>query len=245
LFDTKSGGQNPLATSGFSSPPGAIPGIAGLQLDAGFAPDYILFVNACSGTIYADHYTLATPSGGTKRYLGSGTVNDLDGFLSGGSNTHGLEVALNNSNKAGVTSSSAAGAATATSGFELAIPYADLGLAGPSGTVRLLAMLIRSDGKIGNQLLPGVNGPAVDLGYVPLDFGDLAGPQYVTIKLDPSAGDWDGDGDVDLTDYAAFAACQSPPLPSALAPGCSTFDRGGDLDVDLADFAALQRDFAP
>lgn len=67
-----------------------------------------------------------------------------------------------------------------------------------------------------------------------------------------SGGDFDGDGDVDLTDYAAFADCAtgsgSPPSPvnAAAVDLClAAFDSDGDMDVDLADFAAFCFLFSP
>lgn len=52
-------------------------------------------------------------------------------------------------------------------------------------------------------------------------------------------GDFDGDGDVDLTDYAAFPGCMGGPNVG-LGPGCEVFDFDGDLDVDTLDFAGFQ-----
>jgi len=58
-------------------------------------------------------------------------------------------------------------------------------------------------------------------------------------------GDWDGDGDVDLSDYAEFPGCISGPwqAPSFVMPsqGClDAFDFDADADVDLQDFAGFQ-----
>ncbi len=50
------------------------------------------------------------------------------------------------------------------------------------------------------------------------------------------AGDSDGDGDVDLGDYAAFAACLN-------GPTCEVFDFDSDDDNDLQDFSAFQNGF--
>jgi hypothetical protein len=53
------------------------------------------------------------------------------------------------------------------------------------------------------------------------------------------AGDADGDGDVELDDYASFAACMAGPEASPPAPGFDclvVFDYDDDGDVDLADF---------
>lgn len=58
-------------------------------------------------------------------------------------------------------------------------------------------------------------------------------------------GDLDGDGDVDLADFAAFAECLNGPDNSP-APTCSPdvdADLDGDGDVDLHDFATFQANF--
>jgi len=57
--------------------------------------------------------------------------------------------------------------------------------------------------------------------------------------LPPVPGDHDGDGDVDLDDYAEFPACMAGP-GGLLATGCSAFDFDGDDDVDLNDYMAFQ-----
>jgi hypothetical protein len=52
--------------------------------------------------------------------------------------------------------------------------------------------------------------------------------------------DCDGDGDVDLTDYANFATCLDGPSGARSETDCSCFDSDADGDVDLRDFARLQ-----
>jgi hypothetical protein len=58
-------------------------------------------------------------------------------------------------------------------------------------------------------------------------------------------GDSDGDGDVDLIDYAAFANCMNGPDQPPLQPtGCvEPFDADQDTDVDLSDAEAFTRQF--
>lgn len=53
------------------------------------------------------------------------------------------------------------------------------------------------------------------------------------------APDIDGDGDVDVSDFAGFQACfRGPEVPAK--PACACFDADGDADVDVADFAVFQ-----
>ena len=67
----------------------------------------------------------------------------------------------------------------------------------------------------------------------------------VTAVRPPVAADFDGDGDVDLSDFAHFQACfNGPNRPPALA-GCQPADLDGQGgDVDLADFSIFQGCFA-
>ena len=63
-------------------------------------------------------------------------------------------------------------------------------------------------------------------------------------------GDFDGDGDVDLDDYAVFAACLNGPEVSTPPAGCTPeeFDLAdllGDNDVDLGDFGEFCQAFSP
>jgi len=52
-------------------------------------------------------------------------------------------------------------------------------------------------------------------------------------------GDCDGDGEVDLDDFAELHSCVAGP-GGGLGPGCECFDNDGNGDVDLADFAWFQ-----
>ncbi len=61
-------------------------------------------------------------------------------------------------------------------------------------------------------------------------------------------GDWDGDDDVDIDDFARFPTCDSGPIgsPDWVMPSqlCrDVFDFDGDSDVDAVDFAAFQAAF--
>lgn len=56
-------------------------------------------------------------------------------------------------------------------------------------------------------------------------------------------GDFDGNGQVDLIDYAAFPACMTSPNGGPPPPACAPGDLDGDGDVDLRDFRRFQRRF--
>ncbi|MHC4091093.1 MAG: alpha-amylase family glycosyl hydrolase, partial [Planctomycetota bacterium] len=240
LFDTVPGGQNALITSGFPTPPNAIPSLDGTTMDAGFEPDILLFVNAWSGQFYADRFTLPTGSLGVKRYVGGADIGVADGTLSGGSNPYGMKLGLDNSNTAGVTDTDASGAATATSGLEGLLPYEDVNLDPASESVKVMVMMVRPTGEVGNQLLPGLGGGYANLGFSP-DLNDIPGQQFAEVSL-LIAGDYDGDRDVDLGDYSFFDDCLTGPDPAGpLTPGCEAFDFDTDVDVDLTDYGEFCR----
>jgi hypothetical protein len=57
------------------------------------------------------------------------------------------------------------------------------------------------------------------------------------------AGDFDGDGDADLADWAGMAGCLHGPGVLPMNSQCLVLDADQDDDIDLADVAAFQRDF--
>ncbi|TWT40388.1 Alpha-amylase precursor [Phycisphaerae bacterium RAS1] len=243
-FDSLAGGQNVLDTENVGDLPNGLAELHGLQFDAGFAPDRLYFINTFSAAIYVDAVTLPTGSGATKVYRGQGAVGDGDGLLSGGANPDGMQVAMNNSNTAGVTASSAAGAASATSGFELFVPYADLGIAfDPDAPIAVAAFVTQDDGSVSNQWLPGLGGGFGNLGLAP-NLNAIAGEQYA---LAPAIliGDTNCDGSVNVLDINPFTlAISDPPAYAQQYPGCpiQSGDVNGDGDVDVLDinpFAAL------
>lgn len=237
VFDTVPGGQQVLSTSNLGAPPAGLAQLDGLTFDVGFEADYMYFINLFGGNIFVDRVTLPTVGSSTKSYRGSGTVNDGDGILSGGSNPNGLQVAMHNSNAAGVTSTSAVEAATATRGFEMFVPFADIGVGGhPRGEGRLVAFILRQNGEVGNQWLPGLGGGWPNLGVAPDLAVNVPGDQFAVVSLD-LRGDGDGDGDVDADDYPFLFGCITGPNAGSVGPGCGIFDFEGDLDVDLEDMA--------
>ncbi len=229
LFDVAPGGQSVLNFGG-SSPPPAAPLLDGTTLDPGFLPDYLLYINNYQGTLYVDQYRLLTSGGVQKTYRGQGAVGDGDGFLSGGSNPNDMQVALDNSNTAGVTHLSAAGAHTATTGVEMILPLADLGLPPTfSGTIKTAAFAMRADGLVSNQWLPGLGGGAANLGPTP-NLTLVPGLQYMAVEI-ARPGDCNCDGFVDFNDIDAFVLALSDPAGYlAMFPNCP--GRARDVNGD-------------
>jgi glycosidase len=234
LMETASGGQNVLNMSPVVSPPAALPGLTGTVLDAGFAANTGYFVNCFSGSVFVDQVALSS-TGATKVYRGAGTVNSGRGTLTGGTNANGLLVAMDNTNAGGVTASSVAHAASATTGMEFVIPYADVGLpqdaASRQGrTVKVMAALVRGSGAFTNQVLPGVNFGSGELGVDP-SFASVPGQQFAMFAF--CAADFNGDGSVDFFDYLDFVAGFSEGVSAA------DFNRDGVVDFfDYLDFVA-------
>jgi hypothetical protein len=52
-------------------------------------------------------------------------------------------------------------------------------------------------------------------------------------------GDFDNDGDVDLTDYGTFLSCYNGPNQPPAGPSCDDADFEGDGDVDLSDYGVF------
>jgi hypothetical protein len=62
----------------------------------------------------------------------------------------------------------------------------------------------------------------------------------VTLVITPATGDFDGDGDVDLTDFMRFQTCFNGPNRPAAQENCTDTDMDTDNDVDLQDFLKFQ-----
>lgn len=77
------------------------------------------------------------------------------------------------------------------------------------------------------------------------DAGQMSGGTYTLTSgfwFRQVPGDCDYDGDVDLDDFAGFAACLLGP-GGGLGMDCNCFDLDGSGDVDLGDFAVFQEAF--
>jgi hypothetical protein len=224
-------GQDRLATAHLPSPPATLAALEGTQFDAGFRPDVLYHVNTIGGLVYVDHVSLPSTGLAVKTYRGSVALNAGRGVLGGGSNPEGIEVALDNTNTAGITGSSVAGAATATQGVEFRLPLAELGLpAGFTGSIGVAVCLQRASGPLSNQWLPGLPAGTADAGLA-ADLRQAAGLQFATITLGMT-GDFDGSGSVDAGDIGAlllvFGPCDACPE-----------DLDGSGEVDSGDIGSL------
>jgi hypothetical protein len=56
-------------------------------------------------------------------------------------------------------------------------------------------------------------------------------------------GDYNGDGYVDLDDFAYWGACMTGPGGGLAEPDCAAFDFDSDIDVDLLDFGGFMAAF--
>lgn len=86
-----------------------------------------------------------------------------------------------------------------------------------------------------SQSLELIDRAGSNIGETPLTtpIGSLAGEASVAL-----VADLDGDGDIDLLDYAILQRCFTGPN-GVVNPGCEPGDRDGDGHVDLPDFAVF------
>lgn len=239
LIDTTGGGQSTLYTFDQTPPPSGLAELTGMAFEPGYAPVWMFFINAVGSTFYVDQLELLTGAS-LKTYRGSGTVNSGSGFLSGGTNPEGIQIAFNNTNTAGVTGQSGSNAASATTGFEMFVPYSALGMSAPVCTeMRVSAFISSSVGQVSSQHLPGLNS-AFNAGYQPSwTSGAFPGIQYGVVRVPGSCGvgctgDLNADGVVNTADLTTFLG-----LFGQFVPVNSAGDANGDGVVNTADLTAF------
>lgn len=194
FFDTKAGGQNRLRGDNSSVDFNGLNRMGddgsgnGLTFDAGFEADYWIGITGGGSpyALYANWAELLTAGGGTGDYLGT-TGAASSGVLTGGNNPYGIRVTINNSNTGGVTSSLAdpAAAAAVTTGIELAIPFAAIGIDPFITSSIKVSAFINGGGHdfLSNQVLGGVGGLG-NLGEPrDVNFASIAGDQYFTVVI--------------------------------------------------------------
>jgi subtilisin-like proprotein convertase family protein len=207
------GGTQPNLTD---SMPGGVSLANGTFAPGNQFQNYVMADNI--GTPYAQPSDFTGSVVSTSMGTAVATQNNYTGYgnavLVNPGNANCTQVALNDSNTLGVTSSSAALAGTATSGMEYDIHFADIGLTplnmgGQLVTVKAFAMLTGSSGFISNQLLPGAGRQILNaqsnptnIGFVPmagLNLGDnnvttgFPGNQFLPYTLVVPCTDHDAD----------------------------------------------------
>lgn len=153
----------------------------GMIFDTGFAPDYHLIARRGSSKFDLDIANLSTPAFSFHENVLGGSDSGRGISGTGLGNTVPIRVAYNGSNTAGIggnagNAADQSAAAAVTTGLEICIDLADLGL--PSGPIKV--MLLQNNGDhtfLSNQSLAGL----------PLTFGNLGSP--VTTNFSSFAGD--------------------------------------------------------
>ena len=156
-----------------------------------------------------------------------------------------VQVALDNSNVAGVTDTTASSAAASAvnTGIEICIDLDELGWDGKQD-IRM-AGWIANDGFwfISNQVIGGLpdnsdnigNRDADEDGTNDLDFSMIPGDQFLNLSnpvvVDDCIADLNGDGELDFLDISAFLAAYSGMDPVA--------DLNGDMAFDFLDISAF------
>ena len=168
-IDSESGGQNTLdASTG-----GPFNSYSGLTFDTGFGADYGLVING--GNDPAEFFLDFGDIGSSSTFVGQSAP---------GANTfsasNGINVGIDQSNVAGVTETSASGAAAVTTGLEFVIPLSVIG--SPTDLINVAGFVAGGD-FVSNQVIGGVNG-AGNLGPASgVNFSNIAGDQFVTVAV--------------------------------------------------------------
>jgi len=218
FIDSRAGGENVLSgTPAYDTSPA--PNVwtsfnmAGLTFDAGFTADFHLlafwggttdpfqahFVDRQGGGVaQVPGSAGATPNAAGLQAAGTILAGSLGPNASGTALTQNLEIAINDTNAAGVAAGTAAAdalaAAAVTTGMEFSIALADLGNPAPGSTIRIFAAIDNGDHNyLSNQVLAGLPAPQVNLGgdgaatftggLSGVDFTDFAGAQYFGIAV--------------------------------------------------------------
>ena len=250
FIDSKAGGQSVFTSAGNDNSSA----MNGLVFDAGFGADYHLIVrrgnNIGNDVFDLDFADLST--GVATGYLD--ILGGLTGFGTTGTgvNAFPIAVAYDNSNVAGVGGAAPnvanqAAAAAVTTGLELGIALSDLGYDG--GPILVMIGQNNPDHNYwSNQFLGGLPAPAGNLGgdemggftgEGAIDMTHFAGNQFFRVKSLP--GDFDEDGDVDVTDYLTLATHLHTNVAAlTLAQTYEMGDLTADRRIDGNDFAGFQ-----
>lgn len=221
FLDTQAGGQNQINTGALASPPPGLAAITNTRLESGFNADRLLWVSLTGVTVSSYWVELNTGSASTIKLLGRRLVNSGFGLLSGGINPAGIQVAIDNTNTAGVEADAGGDPLSANTGVEIFIPDAALGPgASPCRPVQIMAALVGPDGTFRSQVLPPAPGSG-SLGMTP-DFGLIPGAQVALGYATLVSADVNLDGSVNVEDLYAWEQGQ----------GVRDIDRSGVVDAN-------------
>lgn len=78
------------------------------------------------------------------------------------------------------------------------------------------------------------------MGVYSTHLGHYSFAQFEILQRTELPGDFDNDGDIDLTDFVEFQTCKSGPDTKIGLPDCQIFDLDADNDVDFTDAGVMQ-----
>ena len=177
--------------------------LGGLTFDAGFEANYYLTytVNGDRNEHYTSAAQLDAAGGGPGGFQGGGGYVDGDQIAVGGANGFGYTLGTNQSNVGGVAdfgNPNDSDPALVSTGVEIAISLDEIGYDG-SGMLRLAGFINGgSHDYVSNQIIGGapagtgslgndMMGNFIDGSLAGIDFNNLAGDQFVTLKV-PAPG---------------------------------------------------------
>jgi len=158
----------------------------GMIFDAGFAPDYHLIARRGSSKLDLDIAVLGTANFSFLENIFGGADSGRGISGTGDGNTQPIRVAYNGSNTAGIggtagNAADQAAAAAVTTGLEICIDLADLGV--PTGPIKV--MLLQNNGEhtfLSNQSLAGLPVGTLNLGTPSTtNFTIFSGNQFFTV----------------------------------------------------------------
>ncbi len=182
---------------------------------------------ACGGTPMTDLYA-------TRTFVTQTPLTDTDGLADNDQGFGYAEIGLNDTNVAGVTSTDGSTALSATTGLEMTIPYARLGLNGTEA-ITMLVTLTGDSGYVSAQMLPP-HPTCTTEGDRP-DLSTLGNCLTVNLAALPA---WTGgangsDGIINPADYGGGPAVAVQNCPTDFGdkqvdPGAVTLTGGSELD---------------
>lgn len=199
FFDSTAGGQNSLRNDNADVDFNQLNDkLGGLTFDSGFEADYYLTytVNGDRNEHYTSAAQLNSAGGGPGGFQGGGAYVDGDQIAAGGANGNGYTLGTNQSNVGGVAdfgNPNDSDPELVSTGTEIAIPLSELGYTG--GLLRLAGFINGgSHDYVSNQIIGGapagtgslgndMMGNFIDGSLAGIDFNNLAGDQFVTLKV--------------------------------------------------------------